>query len=248
MAYRRNYEDMARLVKQEGIAIQEIDGDLRQPEAFLADLRLPSGSVVDISCFPRNHLLTFLQQPWAPSCQLVYSEVGEYEKDEACFAIGVRDIVCVRGYEGEVRNRPTLLCLALGFEGHRAMAIFRRYDPYRTLAFLGREAKPDLSDITRRNNSQLLANSGVHEYRAHCLDPHEFAEDFAMALMGFLEVEDARHHDFDIVVAVLGPKPQAIGVHYLVQAGLPAHVVYAIPNKRRICSHGIGSSYILRGR
>jgi len=244
-AYRDHRARMCRFLEKAGVPLREVSSGLKAPSAGVGQLELPAGSIVDISCFPRSHLLQLLRLPWVRQCPLVYSRVGYYEQDESNFAVGVEDLACVEGYEGEVRNRPTILCLALGFEGCRAMAVFRKYDPYRTLAFVVNTDDPDVAAVARRNNYQLLANATVEEHAVEGLDPHGFAVGMCEALRSFLVREKARRHDFDLVASFLGPKPQVLGARLMVDAGLPVHVVYAVPTKRRICSHGIGETCVM---
>lgn len=245
-AYRANLEAMRGLLADASVAADEINGELSAASCALGGISLPPGSLVDISCFPRNHLFELLRQSWVHRCHLVYSRVGSYEDEERKFAVGVDRIICVDGYEGKIRSRPTILCMSLGFEGNRAMAIFRKYDPYRTLALVGRSADARLATIARNNNAQLLANTTVREFEADCLDPSAFAEDVQRGFEAFLAAESKQCEDFDLVASILGPKPQAIGLHYLCAAGYPIHVVYAIPTKRRICSQGIGKTHVFQ--
>jgi hypothetical protein len=247
-AYQENLASMRALLRSAGVPVTEVQGELGEPDKSLHRLDLEAGSLVDISCFPRNHLLRLLRYPEVRHCHLLYSRVREYEKNEAKFAVGVREICCVPGYEGEVRNRPTVLCISLGFEGNRAMAVFRTYDPYRTIAYLGRSTDTNVSSTAKHNNAHLLANSTVEDHGVATLDPYQFALDFLAGIQGFLKEEDRGVAAFDFVASVLGPKPQAIGIHYLCSAGLPLHVVYATPTKRRICSHGIGDTYLFASK
>ena len=201
--------------------------------------------VIDITCFPRNFLCELLSLDWAKHCRLVYSKVGYYEKDEKMFAVGVRSIKCLGGYEGIVRDQPTILCLTLGFEGHRAMSIFKRYDPYRTLAFMTAD-HPKLLETARHNNAQLLGNTTVREYVTDGSSPDAFLADFVAGINSFLVTEGVKEDEFDFVVSALGPKPHILGLHSLYHHPFPFHLVYAVPTKRRISSHGIGKSLVYR--
>ena len=252
-AWDRNYKGMVGILRahQPSIEITEVPLEAEDPyglaRAVWSDIPRASKVILDISCFPKHILLSLLR--WRPSVELslFYTRPKSESNIEDEISVGVQRIGILRGFEGEVKlGRPTLLVLLLGFEGSRAMAIFRHFEPQTTLALCG-NPDPVLGpadtkfyiDSARQNNAQLMSNQRVVTKALPSLDPESCAESLEDAIG-----TESAGKSMNILLSVLGTKAQVVGTYLYLIRHQETQVAYTIPIRRGVASRGTGSSWV----
>ena len=209
--------------------------------------------VFDISTFPRSYILTMLRFiPRKPQF-LAYTKVGRHRYPEDAYAIGLKNVITLPGFEGAVGWRPTLLVISLGYEGARAYSLFKRYDPIRTLAILGDPGEKDsarnkILETAKKNNSTLLSTDSVYYASLPSYDPQAFCAQ-CEALIERLRQSVEREQGIapDIVLAPVGTKMQAIGLYEVWNRHQEYQMAYPIPMKRRRGTEEAGETLFYSG-
>ncbi len=246
--YWRNLEALEEWLSSQAVEINRSVYHMNMLEAFDEHLGSPSPFerplVVDISCAPRGHLLALLN--YLIRCQiannlhvvLMYSLVKRHAPSEDAFSYGIQDVVAVPGFNGQIRSKPDILILILGFEGNRAYALYRRLMPsnsYFILGDSGDEEKEFYIERARLNNQGLLSIPGNKEYQMPSRDPLAFANSLRHLLDQEIKPLSER---FNIYLSCLGTKAQTVGAFLALQSHPYIQVVDSLPSRRRIASEG----------
>lgn len=249
--YRSGYEKVVKYLDEKSITYSEIRGRIFEMNGIITGLRnvkLKHPLLLDVSCIPRNYILSLLPEIELDNSLFVYSKVEKYSSKESDFVIGTRNVVSLPGFRGKIRNRDSILILILGFQGQRAMSLFRKYNPYRTLAFVpnpeDRSKKKNI-DIVRENNKELLSNQYVRMKEIVCFNPMKFRLELEEKVKLFFEEEGIEPGDFNIVVSPFGPKPDILGLYKYWTNNKSIQISYSLPTRYRNNSTGIGKSYVV---
>ena len=139
---------------------------------------------------------------------------------------GVEQITTVPNFFGSASlEKQTILILLLGFEPERSLAVWKHYNPAKTIALITnppRYGSLDYLEYARNNNSYLLSQPSV-EVRDVSADNPYAVKNVLEAIYG-----DTRG-SFNMVVGPFGTKPQAVGVFLFCLEHSKAQVVYSFP-------------------
>ncbi len=141
---------------------------------------------------------------------------------------GVEQITTVPNFFGSPSlEKQTLLILLLGFEPERSLAVWKHFNPAKTIALITnppRYGNLDYLKYAQENNSYLLSQSSV--------EVRDMSADNPYAVKKVLE---AIYHDtresFNMVIGPFGTKTQAVGVFLFCLEYPKVQVVYSFPVK-----------------
>jgi hypothetical protein len=249
----KNYERIKELLSSEKIETEEVREFSVNVMPIVNGISqyLPSEKGVilfDVSCFPKIILLSILRWIDYKKFTILYSRVKAHKESEEEFAVGVKKILPIKGFEGRIKHREDLLVLILGFEGYRAMSLFKYYDPYKAIVCIGDPGnipKREFYRSTAREiNENLLNNQIVTDVEVPSLDHIGFMKTLEKYLNDFLKEERGKLDiDYNIFISPLGTKPQTLGLFLYWLKNKDIQVVYSIPSKRRNSSEGIGETF-----
>jgi hypothetical protein len=252
-AWQTNYNEIQKLLDEHNVEKIEIEGSSSDPLSLAQHLNtdLPENDRIlfDISSFPKHILLEILRWNENKKFVCLYARPGADREAEREFSIGTKNIGVLRGFEGDVRiDRSNLLILILGFEGSRALSIFKHFEPYSVFAFLGNTI-PFFSEErnefflmnAKKNNSQLLSNQKVMINQISSLDPYVFKKSLKNKIS-----ESLKNNEMNVLISCLGTKPQTLGLFLYWLENKNIQIVYSIPTKRRISSEGLGPMWIYK--
>ncbi len=250
--YITTYREVKKYLNGKNIDFKEIRGHLFKTDEiieYITSTKFNYPLLVDISCMPRTYILSILPIIKLDESLFIYSKVGEYSNIETDFVIGNRKIIALPDFRGIVRHRDSILILILGFQGNRAMSIFRKFNPYRTLALIPNprdDAKDENIRIVRENNCILLNNQFVRDKEITVFNPIKFKSELESYIESFLEEEHLNFQDFNIILSHLGPKPDVLGLYEYWTKNKKIQISYSLPTRYRDYSKGIGDTYIIK--
>ncbi len=139
---------------------------------------------------------------------------------------GVQQITTIHNFFGSISyEKQTILILLLGFEPDRSLAVWKHFNPSRTIALITnppRYGNLDYLEYARKNNSYLLSQPSV--------EVRDVPADSPYATKSVLE---AIHNDtrglFNMVIGPFGTKPQVVGVFLFCLEHPKVQVVYSFP-------------------
>jgi hypothetical protein len=141
---------------------------------------------------------------------------------------GVAQITTIPNFFGSISlEKKTVLVLLLGFEPERSLAVWKHFNPLKTIALITnppRDNNPDYLKYARENNAYLLSQPSVEVRDVPPDSPYEvrrILEDI---------YSETRDH-FNMVIGPFGTKPQAIGVFLFYLEHPKVQVVYSVPMK-----------------
>ena len=140
---------------------------------------------------------------------------------------GVEQIATIPNFFGNpTLEKQTALVLFLGFEPERALAVWKHYNPGKTIALVTsppRYGNPDYLKYARDNNAYLLSQPSV--------EMREVPADSPYAVKSILEgiYEDTRGSS-NMVIGPFGTKPQTVGVFMFCLEHPKAQVAYSFPS------------------
>ncbi len=139
---------------------------------------------------------------------------------------GVEQIVTAPNFFGTASlEKQTILILLLGFEPERSVAVWKHYNPARTIALITnppRYGNLDYLKYAQNNNSYLLSQPSV-EVRDVSADNPYVVKDMLETI--YSEIRGS----FNMVIGPFGTKPQAVGVFLFCLERPRAQVVYSFP-------------------
>jgi hypothetical protein len=139
---------------------------------------------------------------------------------------GIEQVTTIPNYYGSpALDRETVLVLFLGFEPERALAIWKHYNPAKTIALITnppRRGNPEYLKYARQNNADLLSKPSV-ELRDVPADNPYAAKTVLDSI--YNEIKDS----YNMVVGPFGTKPQVVGVFLFCQEHRKVQVIYSFP-------------------
>jgi len=141
---------------------------------------------------------------------------------------GVEQITTVPNFFGSpAMEKETLLILLLGFEPERSLAVWKQFNPAKTIALITnppRSGNPDYVKYARENNAQLLSQPSV--------EVRDVPPDNPYAVKKILEAihKDAKG-SYNMVIGPFGTKSQVVGVFLFYLEYPKAQIVYSFPAK-----------------
>ena len=247
--YKYEYKNAIKYLKQKNLTYNEIKSSIFNPDGIIdkiKNINLSEPTLVDISCIPKNYILLMLN--YLRNVVFIYSKVKKYSEKEEDFVTGVRDVISLPGFSGKIRHRDSLLVLILGFQGNRALSIYRRYNPYRTLVLIpepqGSEDKEGVK-IVVRNNKGILKNQFVYIEKIIGFSPKKFKKQLQEKINTFAEKNDIDLSNFNLILSPLGPKPDILGIYKYWLKQKNTQLSYSLPTRYRNSSEGIRDTYIM---
>lgn len=139
---------------------------------------------------------------------------------------GTEQITTIPNFFGSPSmDKETVLVLFLGFEPERSLAVWKHYNPARTIALITnppRSGNPDYLKYARQNNAELLEHPSVEVRDVPADNPHE-----TMAVLDAVYQEI--RGKYNMVVGPFGTKPQVVGVFLFWQEHRKVQVIYSFP-------------------
>ncbi len=139
---------------------------------------------------------------------------------------GVDQITTIPNFFGSpLLEKETILILLLGFEPERSLAVWKQFNPSKTIALITdppRHGNLDYVKYAQENNSFLLSQPSVEVRNVPADNPY--------AVRNVLEAiyKDTRG-SFNMVIGPFGTKPQVVGVFLFYLEYPKAQVVYSFP-------------------
>ncbi len=139
---------------------------------------------------------------------------------------GVEQISTVPNFFGIISvEKQTLLVLFLGFEPERSLAVWKHFNPSKTIALVTnppRYGNSDYLEYARKNNSYLLSQPSVEVRDVPADDPY--------ATRGVLEtIYNEKRGSFNMIVGPFGTKSQTVGLFLFCLEYPKVQVVYSFP-------------------
>jgi len=139
---------------------------------------------------------------------------------------GVQQITTVPNFFGSaLLEKQTILILLLGFEPERSLAVWKQYNPARTIALLTnppRYGNEEYLKYARANNAHLLSQPSVEVVDIPADNPY--------AVKSVLEaIYSESKSSYNMVIGPFGTKSQTVGVFLFCFEYPKAQVVYSFP-------------------
>jgi hypothetical protein len=140
---------------------------------------------------------------------------------------GIEQITTIPNYFGSPSlGKETALVLFLGFEPERALAVWKQFNPARTIALITnppRHSNLDYLKYARQNNSDLLSQPAV--------EVRDVPADNPYAVKGVLEtIYEETKDSFNMIIGPFGTKPQVVGIFLFCLEHRKVQVVYSFPS------------------
>ena len=141
---------------------------------------------------------------------------------------GVEQITTIPNFFGGISwEKQTVLVLLLGFEPERSLAVWKHFNPVKTIALITnppRYGNLDYLRYAQENNVYLLSQPSVEISNVPADNPY--------AVKNVLEViyNDTRG-SFNMVIGPFGTKPQTVGVFLFCLEHPKVQVIYSFPVK-----------------
>jgi len=139
---------------------------------------------------------------------------------------GIEQITTIPNFFGSPSlEKETVLVLFLGFEPERALAVWKQFNPARTIALITnppRYGNLDYLKYAQQNNSSLLSQPSV--------EVRDMTADNPYAVKNVLEaIHEETKDSFNMVIGPFGTKPQVVGVFLFCSEHRKVQVVYSFP-------------------
>lgn len=177
--------------------------------------------MIDITSFPKVTLLAVLYEVLLQKANgiMFYVEPRDYELP---FSIGVK-YQGLLPFFGKYYNsdKKRILWIILGFEGHRAYAVWNNTEPDETISFIGEPFYENerWKEISRKENTLTLSCPNVREDYISFSDVNKAIDK--------LESVYKDYEKENIIIAPLGTKFSTISVAYFVQGKENVFVVFS---------------------
>lgn len=141
---------------------------------------------------------------------------------------GVAQITTIPNFFGSISlEKQTVLVLFLGFEPERSLAVWKHFNPAKTMALITnppRYGNLNYLKYAEKNNSYLLSQPSVEVRNVPADNPY--------AARKILEaIYNEIRGSFNMVIGPFGTKPQAVGVFLFCLEYPKVQVVYSLPVK-----------------
>jgi hypothetical protein len=211
--------------------------------------------LIDISVFPKDRLFLavdyFVRSLPQVKIVLGYTEPKSYDTDartDGWLSKGVVEVVSLPGFNGrQDPSKMSLLILNTGHENERMSITINNREPQKLVLIA--QGDEQTSVLTGRY-AQRLFNRIRSDYGA-IVDEESIvkanSKDIDSVRLAILDVYAKFAHEYNISVAFLGTKIQAIGALLACQGNRSIEAVYAQPQiyHRERYSQGVGDSYMV---
>ena len=141
---------------------------------------------------------------------------------------GVAQITTIPNFFGSISlDKQTVLVLFLGFEPERSLAVWKHFNPAKTITLITNPPRYGNLNYLRyaeKNNSYLLSQPSVEVRNVPADNPY--------AVRKVLEaIYDEIRGSFNMVIGPFGTKPQAVGMFLFCLEHPKIQVVYSFPVK-----------------
>ena len=141
---------------------------------------------------------------------------------------GVQQITTINNFFGSISyEKQTILILLLGFEPDRSLAVWKQFNPSRTIALITnppRYGNLNYLKYARENNSYLLSQPHI--------EVRDVPADSPYAVKNVLEsIYNDTRGSLNMVIGPFGTKPQVVGVFLFCLEHPKVQVVYSFPVK-----------------
>jgi len=139
---------------------------------------------------------------------------------------GIEQITTIPNFfGGSSLEKETVLVLFLGFEPERALAVWKQFNPARTIALITnppRYGNLDYLKYAQQSNSSLLSQPSV--------EVRDVLADNPYAVKKVLEaIHEETKDSFNMVIGPFGTKPQVVGVFLFCSEHRKVQAVYSFP-------------------
>ena len=139
---------------------------------------------------------------------------------------GIEQITTIPNFFGSPSwEKEAVLVLFLGFEPERALAVWKQFNPVKTIALITnppRYGNLDYLKYAQQNNSSLLSQPSV--------EVRDVLADNPYAVKNVLEaIHEETKDSFNMVIGPFGTKPQVVGVFLFCSEHRKVQVVYSFP-------------------
>jgi hypothetical protein len=229
------------------VGILALSRQLQQIKADIGQVSI----TLDITTFPKRHLFLTLKLldklALLASTRMLYTDPKLYGSNiNKPLSEGLKEIAVFPTFTGKYDPQQKLtLVLFLGYEGHKALALWENIEPNKTIAIIPKPAyHPEWEGKTEEMNPALL--SALDKDSILYADSRDPTSTFE--LLEEIIMPDCVSTNSNLYIAPLGTKLQAVGIYYFV-AKYPdmASVIYASPlrHNEEFRSTGIGSTWLL---
>jgi len=140
---------------------------------------------------------------------------------------GIRQVTTIPYFYGSpLLEKDTLLVLLLGFDSERGLAVWKQYNPARTVALITnppRSGNPEYLKYVRRNNTDLISRSSA--------EVRDVPADNPYAVKNVLEsIHEVTKDSFNMVVGPFGTKSQVVGLFFFWLDHRNVQIVYSFPS------------------
>ena len=139
---------------------------------------------------------------------------------------GTEQITTIPNFFGSPSmDKETVLVLLLGFEPERSLAVWKHYNPAKTIALITnppRDGNPDYLKYARQNNSELLSQPLVEVRDVPADNPYSVLTVLDNIYQGIKD-------KYNMVIGPFGTKPQVVGVFLFYQEHRKVQVIYSYP-------------------
>jgi hypothetical protein len=122
-------------------------------------------------------------------------------------------------------EKQTVLILLLGFEPERSLAVWKHFNPAKTIALITnppRHGNADYLKYAQENNSYLLSQPSVEVRNVPADSPY--------VVKNMLEtIYSETRGSFNMVIGPFGTKPQTVGVFLFCLEHPKVQVIYSFP-------------------
>lgn len=218
----KNYEVINMSVKQPVEVRQYLREKIKDYKINLQKFK----TVVDITSFPKSTLFMLLKElvESKASGYLLYIEPVDYELP---ISLGVKEVRTLPFFgEDYDQKKQKLLIEVLGFEGHRAYAIWETFDPHKTIAFIGKPSSSNQKwrNISERENELLLSRPNVDKREISFIN-------IAEATNTLEEIYKEIGEGYNIIVSSLGTKLSAVSLFYFANRHKNVFITFSRPEK-----------------
>ena len=204
---------------------------IQQMADILKQCKLGTGGgpyvTIDISSFTKIYLLELLhflvEQLGMPMPRLLHT-TQQYLASG--LTSGIEQITTIPHYFGSPSmDKENLLVLFLGFEQERALAIWKQFNPGKTIALITnppRSGNPEYLDYARQNNAGLLSRPNV--------EVRDVPADNPLGVKTVLDqIYEETKDSYNMVIGPFGTKPHVVGVFLFCREHPGVQVIYSYP-------------------
>lgn len=207
-----------------------LDGDFKLQEYLRKLSPTPARVTVDVTTLTKQYLLVLLRtlRTHLPNAtfRVLYTPASySFSHGRSRMSYGVKYVTPVPFYAGiQHPEKRDLLLLFLGYEGERAVRLWRSVEAERTIAVISYPAlRPGGHLPAISNNKTILEmdSSVVEQRKVPAASPEQ--------TIALLEEIHKTYPDWNIMISSLGPKVQTIGIYLFFEhnAHCSSQVLYA---------------------